>query len=314
MSDRDLELALPARAVVDESRAVLAEKARSFRWASVFLPAGRRDDAAITYAVCRLVDDLADEADDPQTADVDLEAVVRELMGQDAPRPLIAAYRELLERRGGRVDPVLELIRGVRGDLDPPRFENDRTLIRYCYRVAGTVGLMMCSVLGVDDERAIAHAVDLGVAMQLTNICRDVKEDAQLGRVYLPRARLLEVGVDPEDLLRGDADRAAVSRVVSDLLELAEAYYSSADEGMRYIPWRSRLAILVASRVYRAIGRKLLRTGGDALAGRTIVAWPEKLSWVSVALYRFGLLAVRAPVHHDARLHAHLGGLPGCAT
>ena len=231
------------------SRATLAGKARTFHWASHLLPAATRDDAALVYAFCRLVDDTADEALDPLLAASALARLEAEMLGQEPARPLLASFREAAARLELPLASATELIAGVRSDLERVRVADDPALLLYCYRVASTVGLMMCAVLGVRRRDALPHAVDLGIAMQLTNIARDVAEDAARGRVYLPRQRLERAGVDPEALVRGSADRGAVARVVADLLDLADRYYGSADDGMRYIPWRARQAILVASRV-----------------------------------------------------------------
>lgn len=301
--------------VVASSRKVLSRHARSFRWAATFLPPERHDDAAVLYAFCRTVDDAVDEAPSADAA----RAAVTELERQlHDPRPSHALIAELCRMARQRQVPLRaaeQLIEGVAGDLDDVRVEDDAELIRYCYHAAGTVGLMMCGVLGVEDRQARAHAIDLGIAMQLTNICRDVREDAAMGRVYLPASRLRAVGVTHQDLLRGRAPRDAVARVVRDLLALAERYYASADAGMRYIPARPRLAILVASRIYRAIGRRLLRRhGGDALHGRTIVPAWAKLAWVVSAVVTWMLVPLgrgRFAAPHARRLHDPLGTLVG---
>ncbi|MFT4627287.1 MAG: phytoene synthase [Myxococcota bacterium] len=298
--------------VVHQSREILATHARSFRWASWFLPSDRRDDAAVVYAWCRLVDDAVDEAASSDEA-ADAVAELRgELLGERAPRPIPAAFLAVCARRGISVAPALELLEGCRSDLGTVRFADDRELLRYCYRVAGTVGLLMCGVLGVTDPRGAAHAVDLGVGMQLTNICRDVLEDAKRGRTYLPADRLAVAGSSPEALLAGEADPAHIARVVRDLLAMAEEYYRSGDGGMQFIPARSRVAILVAARVYRAIGGALLRRGGDALAGRAWVGIGGKVLHTGAALVAFARLAMWSPQVHDAHLHEPLAGLPGC--
>ena len=300
--------------MVVASRNVLAKHSRSFSWASVFLPADRRDDASVVYAMCRLIDDVADEAEDETRAEIQLGLLREELRGQRPARPLVDQFLSVAERRNMDITYALELIEGVESDLGTVVFETDRELLRYCYRVAGTVGLMMCAVLGVDQREALPHAIDLGVAMQITNICRDVLEDAERGRVYLPAERLRDAGTSPEAVLAGDADRRAVADVVDDLLMLADEYYASADDGMRYIPAKCRLAIVVASRVYRAIGVKLRSNGSDALAGRTIVGWAGKAWWVFLSLFAYtsprvsGLGSYRK---HDAALHEDLRGLPG---
>ena len=301
-------------AVLQAAHAVFRRQARTFWWASRFLPRATRDDAAIVYAFCREVDDIADESPDKADAKLALNALSREILGFAQPRPLVAELRNTASRLDLPLENAAELIRGVLSDLDDVRVESDEELVRYCYRVASTVGLMMCAVLGVRRREALHHAVDLGVAMQLTNIARDVAEDARRGRVYLPADRLRREGVEPADLLRGTAHAAAVARVVAALLEMAERYYRSADGGMRDIPWRYRPAILVASRVYRAIGVRLKRRRCDALAGRTVVPWPEKTVWMVRALaasLRPGVLGISPRWTHDRSLHRPLRGLPG---
>lgn len=305
---------IPEHDIIESSRDVLSEKARSFRWAAQFLTPEVHDDAALLYAFCRLVDDTADLATDLEEASHGLEAIERELCQDTEPRPLIEAFLEMSGRRNLDIDCALELIKGVRSDLDEVIIPDDVHLLRYCYRVAGTVGLMMCAVLGVHDPKAHPFALDLGVAMQLTNISRDVAEDARMGRVYLPATRLRREGVSPEELIEGHVSREAVARVVLDLLEMADWYYQSADLGMRFIPRRERLAILVASRVYRGIGVKLREHDGDALAGRTIVHWTGKSRWVAHALRKFATPKIMGFSHlppHDRELHLALSGLPG---
>ena len=298
--------------VVADSRAVLARHARTFDLAGWFLPAERLDDAAVVYAFCRLVDDSVDEAATIDEGRAALLAIERELRGEDEARPLVACFAELLDAWGLPRRVALELIVGVRSDAGPVEVQGDPDLVRYCYRVAGTVGLMMCGVLGVRDRKALPFALDLGIAMQLTNISRDVAADARLGRVYLPATRLRAAGAEPAALVRGEAARGPVARVVLELLGLADRYYESADGGLRFIPWRSRLAIVVAGRVYRAIGVRLRRHGGDALAGRTMLPALEKAWWVAEALVRF-VRTLAAPIVtvHEAELHRWLVGWPG---
>lgn len=302
------------REVLEAAHAVFREKARTFWWASLLLPRQTRDDAALVYAFCREVDDTADDGTDEAAAKLALDTLSSELLGYRAARPLIREVRAAAGRLDLPVESALELIRGARSDLDPVRVRSDDELVRYCYRVASTVGLMMCAVLGVRRREALPHAVDLGVAMQLTNVARDVAEDAARGRVYLPAARLRAAGTDPEALVRGEADPARVASVVRELLLLADVYYRSADGGMRDIPLRYRGAILVASRVYRAIGVRLMRRGCDALAGRTVVPWTGKLGWALRALaagLRPSILGLAPRMRHDRSLHRPLRGLPG---
>jgi len=296
-------------AVVLQSREVMATHARSFRWASWFLPSECRDDAAVVYALCRLIDDTADEADNADTARAELKTIQLELNGAQPPRPLVAAFLEVATRTDMNLSYADELIEGVLSDLGNVCFETDAQLLRYSYRVAGTVGLMMCPIIGVQDDTGRAHAIDLGVAMQLTNICRDVLEDAGRQRVYLPVERLEKAGVDVRRLLSELGQGAQVATVVRDILQMAEEYYRSAEDGMRFIPARSRFAILVASRLYRAIGLRLLVNGANPMAGRTWIGGPGKLYWVVRALMTFVIRRTDARPH-DPRLHRPLMGLP----
>lgn len=310
-------------ALVADSRAVLAHHARSFRLAATFLPRAAADEAAVTYAFCRLVDDLADEAPDRETAARDLALVDDELSGRSVPRPLIAAYLKVAHSRGVPVAAARELLNGMLTDLDEVRVADDGELVRYCYRVAGTVGLMMCGVLGVTADEALHPAIDLGIGMQLTNICRDVLEDAQRGRVYLPASRLAAVGLSHDDVLdvtlADDLDRRArLAKVVAELLELAEGAYHRAFHGMHHIPARPRTAILVAATLYRDIGLRLRDVhGSDAIHGRTMVPTAGRAKGIAVGLLRslspvsWGIGTDRSADTLRPPLHAHLAGLGG---
>jgi phytoene synthase len=303
-------------ALLAQSHDVLRTRARSFRWGQAFLAPAQADDAAIVYALCRLIDDTADEADDNDVARRDMAALQRELRGEAAARPIVAAYLEVAKRCGIHEAAAHHLCDGCMADLDTVRVASDDALIQYSYRVAGTVGLMMCGVLGVDDARALPHAVDLGIAMQITNICRDVAEDAANGRCYLPATRLQAAGVTQDEVIAGTADEAAVFSVVQDLLQLAERYYASADVGMHWIPVRARLAILVAARLYRAIGLKTLKRGPDAVSSRTVVGPTAKMGWVmaATAAWSTTLPAGLPDKPHPVELHLALKGLPGASA
>jgi phytoene synthase len=287
------------RQIERQSAAILAHHGRSFAWASPFLPRGARGDAAVAYAFCREIDDLADEAPSLDQARHDLEIFERELDGTWPARALVGAWRELERRRGIDKRAARDLMKGVLSDLEEVRVADDDELLLYCYRVAGTVGLMMTRIIGATDAEATRHAVDLGIAMQLTNICRDVTEDAARGRVYLPASRLRAAGVDPDEVRVGHFDRERVAGVVRDLLALADRFYASGEAGMRFIPPRARLAIWIAARVYRAIGVKVARMGARAFDERARTGLFGKLRWTASAVAAFfgvgRLRAVRPP-------------------
>lgn len=295
---------------------MLAFHARSFRWASAFLSSAQRRKVAALYAFCRTVDDLVDGGSVTAEARRDLAALEAALEAEPDGEALWPEqyrwFRAFCVDEGIDFRVVRELLSGMSSDLREVRLESDRELIRYCYRAAGTVGLMMCAVLDVRDPRAWRHAIDLGIAMQLTNISRDVLEDAQAGRVYLPAERLHVYGVAPDDLVRGDADAEAVGLVAGDVLTIAERYYQSGDAGMRFLPPRPRWAVLIASRLYRGIGRRLRRRfRGNPLVGRVVVPWFEKLGLVaSATLSWLGLSLWPSWTRIPAQHHDHLDGLP----
>jgi phytoene synthase len=284
---------------------VLAFRARSFRWAAAFLSRAHRRRVAALYAFCRAVDDLADADWVTPEAQRDLEQLQLALAAEPDGKSLWPEhylwFRTLCLDCGIDFQVVQDLLAGMTSDLGVVRVQSDEELLRYCYRAAGTVGLMMCAVLGVRDRHAWRHAVHLGMAMQLTNISRDVLEDAGSGRVYLPADRLAAYGVASEQLVEGGADSDAVSLVVSDVLTLAEGYYRSGDVGMRYLPARARWAVLVASRLYRGIGRRLRRRHrSNPFHGRVVVPWFEKLGLVTAATASwFRLSLTRRGGHSD---------------
>ena len=305
-------------AIEPDFRAVLGAGSKSFAFASQFLPPEDRLDAAVVYTFCRLADDAADEAPHLVAAQEALIRLEDELKGVCEAGPEVAAFLEVAGRRGIDLKHAQELLAGVSSDLGVVRVQDDVELIRYGYRVAGTVGLLMCPVIGVTDHLAYPFAVDLGLGMQLTNICRDVAEDARRNRVYLPASRLEAVGLTPELLVRNEvvtnlAYRRALAQVVTEIMTLADRYYASGDNGMRFIPWRPRVAIAVAARVYQAIGQKLVARGSDPLRGRTVVGRLGKLLSIFVGIYSLVSMSWSrsSSSEHQAVLHAPLAGLPG---
>lgn len=301
--------------LVAQCQAIMRRHAKSFSRAARFLPERLKEPVAVLYAFCRIADDAVDTAPSPELARAAADQLEHELRNPESARPVVRAFAEWSRERPLARAAARELLRGIASDVGRVRVEDDAELLRYAYRVAGAVGLLMCEVFGVEDPNAWPHAIDLGVAMQLTNICRDVAEDATLDRVYLPRQRLARVGTTPEALVGKAAPATAVAPVVLDLLALADHYYASAERGMSYLPPEARTAILVASRLYQAIGFELRLIGGDALRGRMVVPPTMKAWHVMRALQTAALIAVdpASPGPHDAKLHTALAGLPGVA-
>jgi len=290
---------------------VLRSQGRSFHWAARFMPAAAAGDAAVLYAFCRRIDDLGDETA-PDRAAPALDAVLTALDGSPAPDRETADFLDLAQRRGVSLDAARALVRAVRADLDAPRLPNGDALIQYAHGVAGTVGVMMCPVLGVRDRRARPFAVDLGIAMQLTNIARDVGEDAANGRRYLPASWLGgPIGPGAICAAEGDIDRR-VRRALARTLDTADRYYASAERGMRFIPARARLAILAARHIYAAIGPRVL--AARDWRRRAAVPPGRKVLCSLAALMAFAqprTWNVGPPPAHDPELHAPIAGRVG---
>ncbi len=283
-----MTLALPlAPGAVALAKETLATKSKSFALASRLLPADRRDEMAVLYAWCRHVDDAIDLAPraERSAALTRLRAELDAVYQGAATRkdPILAAFADLVRaRKIPRAYPE-ELLAGMEMDVLRTQYVTLADLERYCFRVAGVVGLMACHVLGVSEPGALRNAAHLGIAMQLTNVCRDVEEDLADGRVYLP-AELLGVSLEERAPLEGSPARAAVQRTVETLLALAERYYRSADRGLPALGLRPALGIRVARHVYAAIGAVLRRRSFDPFRGRAFVPLLHKLALVLLAV------------------------------
>ena len=292
---------------IEPAVSVLAHHGKSFRFAGRFLEKRQLEDCARLYRFCRFVDDLVDEASDVDAAEVELDFLKRDLELGYSSEPVIEDFIDLASQCQMQSEVILELIRGIESDLQPVLVSTDAELLRYCYRVAGTVGLLMCDVLGVHDPKAKAHAIDLGIGMQLTNIARDVQEDARMGRRYIPGHWLGEIA---PKALSNPSTRESELLVESAqrLLSLAELYYESGKAGLRFLPPRARQGIKIAASVYREIGLVIAARGFDVSAGRAYVGLPRKLLVACRALLFNPRAQTYAP--HQSGLHVHLKGLP----
>ncbi|MEO0325784.1 MAG: phytoene/squalene synthase family protein [Myxococcota bacterium] len=283
---------------VRRCRASLEANSKSFALAAKLLPRRCRDEAAVVYAWCRYVDDAIDEAPASEVPaalarlEAELDTVYAPPRGagrfEGSPEPLVLeAFQEIVWRRSIPREYPAELLAGMRMDVDDVAYPDDETLLRYCHRVAGVVGLLMCHVMGLRDPVALERAAHLGWAMQITNICRDVLEDWGRGRLYLPDARLDAAGAPGLRARLGapfpDEAAGAVARVVADLLADAEGYYRSADGGLMALSWRNALAVHTARLVYAAIGERIAAQGHDVRRGRAFVDTRGKLALVRQA-------------------------------
>ena len=260
-------------------RALLADGSRTFLAASRVLPRRVRDPATALYAFCRVADDLVDGSDPSALRSV-LDALARRLdaiyaVGAAHDRSLDAVDRAFAHvvatHRLPRALPEA-LLEGFAWDAAGRRYETLGELEAYAARVAGSVGAMMAVLMGARGTTALARASDLGVAMQYSNIARDVGEDARAGRLYLPLAWLREAGLDPAAFVAEPRFDARLASVVARLLAEAERLYRRAAAGIGALPADCRFGIDVARRLYASIGHEVARRGGNSVDGRAVVS------------------------------------------
>ena len=263
---------------MNECRRLLAHGSKSFYIASHFLPRALRESASGLYAFCRIADDLVDLGDEPQQALIALHRRLDLIYdGKPENHPIDRVLSQIVidhKLPRGLLDALLE---GFQWDTEDRDYHTLAEVCDYGARVAGTVGVMMAILMGVKDHATLARAADLGVAMQLTNICRDVGEDARAGRLYLPRDLMQQAGIDPDAFLRNPEPSAALTRVIQQLLAEAERRYALADEGIRQLPRACRPGILAARRLYAEIGHTLALNNYDSISRRAVVSRARKL-------------------------------------
>ena len=232
------------------------------------------------------------------------------LIDEDVSHPVVEAAKSI--EPAICLETLVELTDGVLSDTGSVRLHSEPELMRYCYQVAGTVGLLMCDLFEITNPIARHHAVDLGVAMQLTNICRDVLEDAENGRVYLPETLIGPMSASEVAGATGaNADR--IRDVVNYLLTEADVRYESGISGLCFLPTQPRLAILVAALSYREIGMIVADRGFDIWAGRAFTSKTQKLLIAFKGVMTF-FFSRRLHVYqgaHDSRLHRGLLRRPG---
>ncbi|MEO7338312.1 MAG: phytoene/squalene synthase family protein [Caldimonas sp.] len=279
------------RADLAACRAALRNGSRTFLAASLLLPRRVRDPACALYAFCRLADDAVDGPDAQHDAVARLrERLSRACAGRPEDAPADRALASVIERFAiPRVLPEA-LLEGFEWDAAGRVHESFADVLAYAARVAGSVGAMMALLMGVRSPAAVARACDLGVAMQLSNIARDVGEDARAGRLYLPRAWLCEAGIDADAWLAEPLFSPALGSVLQRLLDAADDLYARVEAGIACLPWSCRIGIDAARRLYADIGHEVGRRGLDSVSQRAVVADRRK-AWL--LLHAIGGVAAR---------------------
>jgi 15-cis-phytoene synthase len=296
-----------SRADHEVCRALIRHGSLSFHAASLLLPARLRDGAYALYAFCRLSDDEIDgvEGSVPDSQKTNHEALQSRIeslsarialvyQGHPKDHPVDRALADTV--RAHAIPQALfdALIDGLAWDVDGRRYETLSDVLAYGARVAGTVGAMMAALMGVREPALIARACDLGVAMQLTNIARDVGEDARMGRLYLPAEWLIEAGLDPVAWLAQPRWCPKIAAVTERLLVVADGLYARGDAGIAGLPRDCQVAIAAARLIYGEIGQQVRREGLNSIDRRAIVPGSRKV-----------VLALRAALARPAAWRFH---------
>jgi phytoene synthase len=273
------------------ARDLTAHYAKSFYFSSAMLPKEKRWATYALYGFCRYVDNLIDT---PRPRDI--EQVIHELgyleeelhIGDrtgESEHPILKPYISVAKHFNIPKEHALELIKGVKMDTHKRRYDTFDDLYLFAYRVAGVVGLMMTPLLGYNDEKALDHAESLGIAMQLTNILRDVKEDKEMGRIYLPLEDIERFNVNINDIFE-----EKMSEELRELMKFqvnrAHEYYDKADQGITMLDSDAQFAIYSASKIYRGILRKIELQNYNPFLGRVFVPQHKKMRIVAGEIIR----------------------------
>jgi 15-cis-phytoene synthase len=274
----------PASADAQSLRKLMRGGSKTFFAASLLLPSRVRLPATALYAYCRLADDAIDLGTDPHAAMRALQARLDAIYaGEPGDEEADCALAEVVHRFGIPRTLLDALLDGFLWDADGRRYQTLSDVRAYGARVAGTVGAMMALVMQTRSPAAIARACELGVAMQLTNIARDVGEDARNGRLYLPREWLAQAGIDADRWLEQPRFEPGIAAVVHRLLGEADRLYARAEAGIGELPFDCRPAIHAARRVYAEIGHQLEREGLDSVSRRAVVSKGRKLALLAAS-------------------------------
>lgn len=278
---------------LDWCRNAIREGSYSFHAASRLLPARVRDPALALYAFCRVADDEVDFGTNKPAAVLALRDRL-DLVYAGRPRnaPADRAFAALVEDFDMPRELPEALLEGLAWDGMERRYATLSDVRSYSARVASAVGAMMCVLMRVRDPRALARACDLGVAMQLTNIARDVGEDARAGRFYLPTDWMEEAGLDLDAFLADPRPGPEMRRLVRRLLAEANRLYLRSEAGIGALPLSARPGIFAARHCYDAIGRNLARAGHDSVSARAYTTRAQKLGLLGLSVLRAGVVTV----------------------
>ncbi len=259
-----------------------ASSGSSFYYSFRFLPRGKRRAITALYAFCREVDDVVDECSDANVARTTLNwwrNEVAAIYSGEPQHPVTQALVPIVRQFNLAQEHLLEIIDGMEMDLDQPRYADFKSLQLYCYRVASVVGLLSVEIFGYADRRTLKYAHDLGIAFQLTNIIRDVGEDARRNRIYLPMDEMQQFGVTAADIL-GARETDNFQKLMAFQIERAQRYYRQALEHLPNMDRKSQRTGLIMAAIYQATLDEVVKSGCHVLKERVSLTPGYKL-WLA---------------------------------
>jgi len=269
------------------SKNYLSIYAKSFNWAGFFLPKKTYKNCSYLYDFCRVVDNIADDEDEIEIKKIKFQKFVNDFKQKNFEDPIIQNMWNIINEFNISLEIIYDLFDGIESDIKQNvKIDTRKDLLIYCYRVAGTVGLMMAKILNVNKKQSLKSAIDLGIAMQLTNISRDVIEDSKKNRSYI----------------NGNFEE------INSTIELADTFYENSFYSIREIPLSFRFSILVARRIYRKIGYKILKKKtfeNYSKSGKIYVSNFEKVLETILSIYDLIILSLLNK-NDDQIEHDHL--------
>ncbi len=264
----------------------LKKEGKSFYWASLFLPYKSKKNAGELYSICRYFDNKADKDKTNQTSF--LKNSITEIKNNN-----LNMIHIFFKKNNINLLILDDMFKGFIMDQNRKHIKNQKDLIKYSYYVAGTVGLMMSKIIGADKKSSSSSAIDLGIAMQMTNIARDVYEDAKMNRIYLPSDWVANLDIN---ILNGKKNiekfqEAKISQAIHRLINLSEEFYINGFAGLKYIPIKTRLAIFIAANIYRGIGLKIKKRGRMYVKNRVYLNYFEKTLITLRSILTFSFLS-----------------------
>ena len=260
---------------------------KSFYWAGKFLEKKVFDDCSILYAFCRVVDNLVDKKSNSKNG---IRKFIEDYQSKNSKNLVNKKFKRIEAKYKIPKKYIMDLLFGVNLDTKKVKIKSTKEIIKYSYYVAGTVGAMMSHIFQTSKPKAIKHAINLGIAMQLTNISRDVLKDAHLKRIYLPE-NMLNKKIDTNDIIKNNFDKKYLFSVIQKLIILAEKYYKNGNNGIKYLPKKIRFPIFLASSLYRGIGQKILNSNYNKyFLERTYLNIFEKIIMTLKSFYLFYII------------------------